>query len=204
MFSGREFGMQATVAAQRQEPSIAWWLLLLQGIALVIIGILLWLETGITLFTLVLFTGIYWLIGGIFDLVRVFTDRTGWGWRLVAAIIGVVAGIVVIRHPVWASVFVPTLLAWLLGAFGVVIGLVTLYRAITGAGWGAGILGAVSLVLGVLLLLNPFFSALVLVYAAATWAIIGGLVSIVWAFRLRSLEQRGGEAPPVHTVPVDR
>src|SRR5215469_16393579 len=101
MFSGREFGMQATAAAQRQEPSIAWWLLLLQGIALVIIGILLWLETGITLFTLVLFTGIYWLIGGIFDLVRVFTDRTGWGWRLVAAIVGVVAGIVVIRHPVW-------------------------------------------------------------------------------------------------------
>lgn len=204
MFSGRDVGMQATAVAPREEPSIAWWLLLLQGIALVIIGILLWLETGVTLFTLVLFTGIYWLIGGIFDLVRVFTDHTGWGWRLVTAVIGVVAGIVVIRHPVWAAVLVPTLLAWLLGAFGVVIGLVTLYRAVTGAGWGAGILGAISLVLGVLLLLNPFFSALVLVYAAATWAIIGGIVSIVWAFRLRSLEQRGPETPPVHTVPVDR
>lgn len=181
--------MDSTAYVAPAAPSISWWLILLQGVALLIIGVLLFTETGITLFMLVMFLGVYWLIGGIFDLVSLFTDQTDGGWRLFTGIIGILAGLVIVRHPLWATIMVPSTLAWVLAAFGVAIGIVTLFRAVTGAGWGAAIIGAISLLFGIILLLNPVFSATVLLYAAATGAIVGGLGLIMWALWLRSLGQ---------------
>ena len=179
--------MDSTAYVAPAAPSMSWWLILLQGVALLIIGVLLFTETGITLFMLVMFLGVYWLIGGIFDLVSLFTEQTDWGWRLFTGIIGILAGLVIVRHPLWATIMVPSTLAWVLAAFGVAIGIVTLFRAVTGAGWGAAIIGAISLLFGIILLLNPVFSATVLLYAAATGAIVGGVGLIMWALWLRSL-----------------
>ena len=198
--------MDSTAYAAPSTQSVSWWLVILQGIALLIIGVLLFTETAITLYMLVMFLGVYWLIGGIFDLVGVIGDRTQWGWRLFAGVIGVVAGLAVVRHPLWATIMIPSMLAWLLGAFGIVIGIVTLFRAVTGAGWGAAIIGVVSALLGVILLLNPLYSAGVLVYAAAACAVAGGVASIVWGFRLRSLgpgARRSG-LKLVGTAPTDK
>jgi len=184
--------MDYTTYVTPASPGYLWWLALLRGISLLIIGVLMFTATGITLFMLVTLLGVYWLIGGIFDLVEMFLDRTQWGLRLLTGVIGIVAGLAVVRHPLWAAIIVPTTLAWLLGAFGIAIGVVTLIRAAGGAGWGAAIIGVISLVLGALLLLSPRFSAFVLVvYAAATLAIVGGVASIVWALRVRSLGRRG-------------
>lgn len=179
--------MDSTAYVAPAAPSMSWWLILLQGVALLIIGVLLFTETGITLFMLVMFLGVYWLIGGIFDLVSLFTEQTDWGWRLFTGIIGILAGLVIVRHPLWATIMVPSTLAWVLAAFGAAIGIVTLFRAVTGAGWGAAIIGAISLLFGIILLLNPVFSATVLLYAAATGAIVGGVGLIMWALWLRSL-----------------
>lgn len=179
--------MDSTAYVAPAAPSMSWWLILLQGVALLIIGVLLFTETGITLFMLVMFLGVYWLIGGIFDLVSLFTEQTDWGWRLFTGIIGILAGLVIVRHPLWATIMVPSTLAWVLAAFGVAIAIVTLFRAVTGAGWGAAIIGAISLLFGIILLLNPVFSATVLLYAAATGAIVGGVGLIMWALWLRSL-----------------
>src|SRR5215471_10222119 len=118
MFIWRNTAMESTAYAAPSTQSMSWWLILLQGIALLIIGLLLFTETAITLFMLVMFLGIYWLIGGIFDLVGVIVDRTQWGWRLFAGVIGVLAGLAVVRHPLWATIMIPAMLAWGLGAVG--------------------------------------------------------------------------------------
>jgi len=126
-------------------------------------------------------------------------------YRRRASLQRVLAGLAVVRHPLWATIMIPSMLAWLLGAFGIVIGIVTLFRAVTGAGWGAAIIGVISVLLGVILLLNPVFTASVLVYAAAACAVAGGVVSIVYAFRLRSLgpgARRSG-LKLVNTAPTD-
>ena len=184
--------MDHTTYVTPSNPGFLWWLALLRGISLLIIGVLMFTATGITLSMLVTLLGVYWLIGGIFDLVEMFLDRTQWGLRLLTGVIGIAAGLAIVRHPLWAAIMVPTTLAWLLGAFGIAIGVVTLIRAASGAGWGAAIIGLISLLLGVILLLNPRFSAFVLVvYAAATWAIVGGVALIAWAFHLRALGRRG-------------
>jgi uncharacterized membrane protein HdeD (DUF308 family) len=85
------------------SPSVPWWLDLLEGIAAVIIGIFLLTSPGITLFALVQITGFFWLIGGIFRIVSIFVESSSWGWKLLGGIIGILAGLVVLQHPVWSS-----------------------------------------------------------------------------------------------------
>ncbi len=178
--------MATAVATPTYERSSRWWILLLEGIAAIIIGILLFTDTDKTVFTIVLFVGIWWFIGGIIDLVTLFFDRTRWGWRLFSGILGIIAGLMIVRNPLWAALLVPATLAWVIGIFGVIIGVMSLIRAFQGEGWGTGILGVISIVLGLFLLsTNMVVATATVVFATAIWAIIGGIVAIVAAFRMR-------------------
>jgi len=162
-----------------------WWLVLLEGIAAILIGVLLLTEPGATLFTIVVFLGVYWLVTGVLDLVMLFVDRTQWGWKLFSGIVGILAGLVIVRHPWWAAYLVPTTLVWIIGIMGIVIGVVAFARAFMGGGWASAILGVISILLGALLLFNTVMSTVVLLYAVAIWAVIGGIFGVVGAFFLR-------------------
>jgi uncharacterized membrane protein HdeD (DUF308 family) len=175
------------------EATTPWWLVLLEGIAAVLIGVLLLTEPGATLFTIVVFLGVYWLVTGVLDLVMLFVDRSQWGWKLFSGIVGIAAGVVIVRHPWWAAVLVPTTLVWILGAVGVVIGLASFVRAFTGGGWASAILGVISILLGGLLLANTAMSTVVLLYAVAIWAIVGGIFGIVGSFFLRGRQHAASQ-----------
>jgi uncharacterized membrane protein HdeD (DUF308 family) len=180
-------GTSEFAASRAIFPSSMWWVPLLQGIASLIIGILLIADPTTTVATLMILLGVYWLISGIFDIVGLFIDHTDWGWKLASGILGILAGLAVVRNPLWAGILVPAVLVWVMGGFGVVIGVLQIIRAFRGAGWGTGILGVVSIVFGVILMgANPIVSAVVLVSIVAIWAIIGGIISVIFAFRLRS------------------
>lgn len=178
----------AEMTASKVAPTPdRWWMPLLGGIALVIIGILLFTDTDQTVFTLVLFLGIWWFISGIFDLIGLFSDRSQWGWKLFSGILGILAGLAIIRHPLWAALLVPATLVWVLGIFGIVIGIVQVVRAFQGEGWGIGILGVVSIVLGLALLgANVLGAVVTMIYVGAILALVGGVAAIIYAFRLRS------------------
>ncbi len=179
--------MATAEVAVVEAPTNRWWILLIEGIAAIIIGILLFTDTEQTVFTLTLFLGIWWFIGGIIDLITIFFDKTAWGWRLFSGILGIIAGLIIIRHPMWASLLVPATLAWLLGILGVVIGIMALIRAFQGEGWGVGILGVISIVLGLWLFGAQFgVQIATIIYGAAIWAIIMGIVAVIMAFRVRS------------------
>jgi uncharacterized membrane protein HdeD (DUF308 family) len=193
--SAREASASGDLSASVAGLEVPWWLVLLQGVAAVLIGLLLVTQPGATLFTLVIFLGVYWLVGGIFDLVGIFLDRTNWGLKLLSGILGIVAGLLVVRNPLWATIALPATLVWLLAIIGIVVGGVGIYRALTGAGWGAGILGAMSVILGIILVLNPLISIAVLVYVAGFWAILGGIATIAGAFWLRSNSRQTASAP---------
>ena len=180
--------------ADSAAAATPWWLVLLEGIAALLIGILLLTEPGATLFTLVVFLGVYWLVIGVLDLVMLFVDRTQWGWKLFSGVIGILAGLVIVRHPWWASVLIPATLVWILGIMGIVIGVATIARAFMGGGWPAAILGVISVLLGAFLLFNTAFSTTVLVYVVGIWAIIGGIFAIVGSFFLRGRQHAAGQA----------
>lgn len=174
---------EATMSSE--EKVFPWWVVLIEGIAAIIIGVLLLVNPRITTTVLIQFLGIYWFIVGIIDIVRIFMDSSMWGWKLFSGIIGILAGIAIIQYPLWASLLVPTVLVWVFGFFGIVIGIIGLIQAFQGAGWGAGILGALSILFGILLLTNALFASLTLPFIVGILAIVGGLAALVMAFQMR-------------------
>lgn len=169
-------------APQTQE--IPWWLILLQGIFSVLIGVLLLISPGVTTLVIVQFLGFYWLIGGIFGIVSIFIESSLWGWKLFAGILGILAGIAVIQHPLWSTLMIPGTLVVILGIEGIIIGVVNLIQAFSGGGWGVGILGALSILIGLLLIANPLLGAATLVILLGGLSLIGGVISIIYAFRV--------------------
>src|SRR5689334_19446574 len=151
---------------------VPWWMVLLEGIAAVIMGILLLIAPGTTTLVLVQVLGFYWLIVGVLALVSLCVDRTLWGWKLCSGILGVLAGLVVIRHPLWSAVFIPTLLVVLLAVQSLIQGVVHFAEAFRGGGLGMVVLGILNILLGVVLLSAPFMAAFALVLTVGILALI--------------------------------
>lgn len=162
-----------------------WWLVLINGIAALILGILLITSTGSTVFILVQFLGIYWLVSGIFQIIGIFLDNTAWGWKLFAGILGILAGIVILNHPLISPLVVGTTLVIIMGVQGIIFGIAGLVAAFKGGGWGAGILSALSIIFGIVLLFNPILGAAALPWVLGIFGIVGGIFTIVAAFRMK-------------------
>jgi uncharacterized membrane protein HdeD (DUF308 family) len=190
-------------AERTEETAFPWWLVLLEGIAAVIIGLFLLTAPGATLFVLIQVLGIFWLVGGIFRIVSIFIDSSLWGWKLVGGALGILAGIVVLQHPLWSTVLVPAIYVFILGIQGIILGGVNLVMAFQGEGWGVGILGALSIIFGFVLLFNPLITVAFLPFVLGAFGIAGGVLAIIAAFMMRrgsaaeAEETEAGEARPV-------
>jgi uncharacterized membrane protein HdeD (DUF308 family) len=177
--------MTTVTATETDVKMTPWWLVLLEGIAAVIVGVLLLTDPRQTMVILIQVLGIYWFIAGIFKIVSIFIDSTMWGWKLFAGILGILAGIIIINHPLWSPVLVQATVVLLLGIDGIIIGIVSLVQAFKGGGWGIGILGVLSIIFGVILLANLWMATFALSWVVGIFAIIGGIFAIIMAFRLR-------------------
>ena len=176
----------ATTVEQIQQSDI-WWVFLLQGIAAIVLGLLMFTAPGATLLVLVTMLGIYGLVMGVLSLVRVFADRSvPWIWSLLIAIVGILAGLAVLKHPLVAALFVPASLVIVIGVLGVVIGALDIIGGFTGGGIGSFILGAISVLIGVLLLGSPVTAGLALPIVFGILLLIEGVALIVWAVRVRA------------------
>lgn len=175
----------AEAAMNSEGRVVPWWVVLIEGIAAIIIGILLLVNPKVTTVVLIQFLGIYWFIIGIIDIVRIFMDSSMWGWKLFSGLIGILAGIAIIQYPLWATILVPTTMVWVFGFFGIIIGVIGLIQAFQGAGWGAGILGVLSVLFGLLLITNAFVAALTLPFIFGILGLVGGVAALVVAFQMR-------------------
>ena len=164
-----------------------WWLILMAGVLNLIVGILLLANPAKTAVALAWVLGFYWFVQGILILVAMFLDHSAWGWKMFMGVLGILAGIVVMRHPIASALVVPSILVLLLGIQGLVMGGISLVLAFRGGGWGAGILGALSILFGIILILNYANLATVLtfIWIVAILAIAGGIFQIVVAFQQR-------------------
>jgi len=178
------FDVMATAVA-REEELYPWWLVLLQGIAMLILGALLLIKPGMTTVVVVQLVGIYWFVAGIFNIVSIFIDSERWGWKLIMGVLGIIAGIIVVQYPLWSTIVVDLTVIWFLGIGGIIMGLISLLMAFQGGGWGAGLLGLVSIIFGAILIANRFAAGLSLPWVIGIFAIVGGIASIFQAFRLR-------------------
>ena len=177
--------MTITMVNQAETAGVPWWLVLIEGIALIVMGLLLLASPGMTTLILVQFIGIYWLVAGIFKIVSIFLDSSGWGWKLAGGILGILAGLIVLQHPLWSPLVIGNVLVIILGIQGIIVGVVGLIQAFKGAGWGSGILGVISILFGLLFLFNVWAFTFSLPWAIGLLALVGGVLAIVAAFRLK-------------------
>ncbi len=173
-------------ALELETRQVHWWLVLIEGILAILLGALLLARPGVGMVSMVFVLGIYWFIKGIFLIVSIFLDHSMWGWKLFAGIIGIIAGIFILQHPVGSTFVVSGTAIIMLGIGGIIMGIVNLVQAFSGAGWGVGILGVLSIIFGIILLGNTLIAVALLPWVLGFTFIFGGIAAIFMAFRLRT------------------
>ena len=166
--------------------ALPWWLVLVEGIVVALLGLLLLVAPGASLFFLVRLLGIYLLIAGIFRIIGIFLDSSSWGWKLAAGILCLIAGLAILSNPLWSTtvsslrglVIFVGFLAMLQGAAGLIV-------AFQGGGWGMGALSVLGILLGLFLVINPLIGVAALTFILAIFMLIGGVGAVVQAFRMR-------------------
>src|SRR5215467_3282560 len=108
----------------------SWWLFLIQGALSVVLGALVLTWPGHALFTLVLLLGLLMLLHGvvgIFAGIGAAGNHEPWAWQFAKGIIGIVAGIAILR---W-QVITALVIVFLVGAWAVITGIMDIVEAIT-------------------------------------------------------------------------
>ena len=179
-----------TETASAPQPSLSddlaplKWLIVIQGVAAILLGLALLTAPGASSVILVQFLAIYWLISGTIGLVSLIWDRSQWGWKLFGGILGIIAGMAVIKHPMYATVLVGTTLVIFMGILALAFGVMQLVRAFSGGGWGMGLLGALDVIIGLFLIFNPLGGAIALPIVLGAFLLVGGIAGTIAAFRI--------------------
>jgi uncharacterized membrane protein HdeD (DUF308 family) len=169
-------------------PRAPWWLMLITGIAVVVLGIFLIFAPAETVVALVQILGIYWLITGVFSLVSLIVDRSHWVWKLFSGILGIVAGLFLLLLPLWGvgiSVILLTSLLFIAASMAIIVGFIHLILAFIEKSWGIGILAVLSIIFGIILFLNPLIVVAALPFVFGALAILGGIAAMVSSFSNR-------------------
>jgi uncharacterized membrane protein HdeD (DUF308 family) len=180
-----------------------WGWLLTFGIITVVTGIVALAWPSATLLVIAIVFGVELVVLGIFRFVAAFGHDVSAPNRILYALLGalsLIIGLYALRH-----VFITLLaLALLLGIFWVVNGAVELFAAIshremTHRGW-TSVMGALSIIAGIILLAIPGISLLVLYVIVSIWLLVYGLMEINVAMRIRSARHHRTDAREAHAT----
>jgi uncharacterized membrane protein HdeD (DUF308 family) len=175
--------------------SSVWWLVLIRGILIVLLGAFMLSRPLATLVVAMTILGAYWLIDGVFILVKSLRGRKaypGWGMGIFVAVLSIIAGLVVLSRPLAATIFTQVFLVYFLAFMALLFGIVSIVTGIRlrremDGGWSMILGGIFSVVFAILLLSSPLTTVKLIVWAIGVIALIGGISLIIWAFRIRSL-----------------
>jgi uncharacterized membrane protein HdeD (DUF308 family) len=174
----------SSYAGGRAE-ALPWGLVLVEGIVVALLGLILLVAPGASLFFLVWLLGIYLLIAGIFRIIGIFLDSSSWGWKLAAGILCLIAGLAILSNPLWSTTLASTWLVIFVGFLAMLQGAAGLVVALQGGGWGMGALSVLGILLGLFLVINPLIGVAALTFILAIFMLIGGVGAVVQAFRMR-------------------
>ena len=151
-----------------------WWVFLLSGIAAVVFGVLAFMNPGLALTVLALWFAAWLLVDGAVNIAGAVgnRDKDGWVFILVMGILGVLVGGYALLNPpvsMLAFLYVVSFMAIVLGISLIAMG--RRVREVIEREWVLYLSGALSIVFGVLILLQPASGALSVVWMIATWAI---------------------------------
>ena len=165
------------------------WLLALGGVVAVIFGIVALVLPGITLGALVILFGAFALIGGVLTLVggldRATDHARHWIPMVFSGLFGVAIGVFTFFRPEITALS----LVYLIAVWAVLTGILEFVAGVelTGQASGAWALwlgGLVSVAFGVFIALRPAGGALAIVWLIGIYAIVFGVLRIIYGYRL--------------------
>jgi uncharacterized membrane protein HdeD (DUF308 family) len=173
------------------------WLLALRGLAALAFGVLAVIWPGVTLVALAILFGAYALVNGVIEIVAAFRrpqDAARRTAQTIAGVLGVLAGIVAL---VWPGITALVLVV-LFGAWAVVTGAMEIWAATRIPGqWLTLVMGALTMIVGVLVLMRPVVGAVALALTIGVYAIAAGVLMLFesWRAHRSPSGQRGRMAP---------
>lgn len=178
------------------DVSGLWWLPLIRGIVLLILGCYALFRPGMTLAAYTQVAGFFLVLDGVFAIIAgVIGQVPSRGWTIVRGIVAVLAGTFVFAKPVLVAGLTATVVVSIIGVMAILSGVMEIVAAIQdrkhieGEGWL--ILGGVLLVLiGMALLATPLLFGISMVRVLGILAIISSIAMIVFAFRLKGLNSK--------------
>ncbi len=169
-----------------------WWVLVLQGVLGIAVGVLAIIFPDIALGTIALLFGAWAVVSGVSQLAAGWrvAEHRGRSWPfLVAGAVSVIAGIVALVLPGITILY----LVFLLGAWMLVSGVMEAYSAWRirneiANEWLLILLGAIRVVAGAIILAMPIIGALLTVAIFAAWAFVSGIAALALGLRLRQVK----------------
>jgi uncharacterized membrane protein HdeD (DUF308 family) len=165
-----------------------WYLVVVRGVVAILFGVIAILWPEITVLALAFLWGLYLLMDGVTAITMGMGRGSDRMYMIGIGVLGIAGGVIAL---VWPQITVVALLViiavWAIIAGASQIAAAIRLRKVIRNEWFLAISGAISLVLGLLLIVQPAEGAIALLVAIAMFAIAWGLVLIVLGFRLRQL-----------------
>lgn len=169
-----------------------WWLLL-RGIVVIIFGLMALFWPASTFKALILVFGIFSIIDGVISIGAGFILRAPqWGWIVFNGILGIVIGVIALRHPATAALAMLLVIA----AWSLVSGFLHIFgsfglksEGVDGWYWTL-ISGILSVTLGILFIAFPLPGLATIVLLIGIYALIYGVTLILAAFTGRKVAKQ--------------
>jgi uncharacterized membrane protein HdeD (DUF308 family) len=189
--------LQSALAQSIREH---WVLFLIEGIVLVVLGILAIIVPPLATITFTLFLGWLFLISGIMGLITTFWARhaQGFWWSLLSAVLAIAAGIVLLVWPISGAISLTLLLI----VFFIIEGVLSIMYALEhkkelSGRWGWMLAsGIIDLILaGIILIGLPGTAAWALGLLVGINMLFGGSALIAMALHARTPDTTTPQAP---------
>jgi len=166
----------------------AWWVFLIGGIASVAFGVLAFVNPGLALLVLAMVFAAFILVDGAANIWGALQNRGREGW--VAVLIFGALGVLVGAYALTVPPVSMLALIYVIAFFALTTGVISLYlgwqiRKEISNEWILYVSGALSVLFALFVLFQPDVGGVAVVYVIAAWAIIVGLLRIMFAFFIR-------------------
>jgi uncharacterized membrane protein HdeD (DUF308 family) len=165
-----------------------WWVLAIRGVFAIIFAVIAFLWPGITAAALVVLFGAYALVDGVFAIiagVRAARHHGRSGPLLLEGILDLVIAAIVFFWPVEALVAI----VYFIAIWAVITGIALIAAGIAlirlAGEWLLVLSGIISLLLGIILFVQPGAGVVALSWWLGIYALLFGIALIAAAFRLR-------------------
>jgi uncharacterized membrane protein HdeD (DUF308 family) len=179
----------------RSAAGFLWWITLLRGILLVVLGVYALFKPGMSALALTQVVGVLLVIEGIFAIIAAVLGETpSRGLTLARGAGAILLGVLIFSKPVLAAKVAATTLLYLIGAAVVLIGVAEIVAAIRDRKQiegEAGIIlcGVLWVIFGVLLFLAPLSFGALIIRILGAFAILAGIMLVSLAFKIRNVKK---------------